>query len=59
MPKTQKKKAGKGVPRKAGNQHRQAKYADYRARSTCWCGSVFRSPPKKAAHSLEKHPQLN
>ena len=58
MAKRQKPKIGKGVPRKAGNEARKAKYAGYRRRSTCWCGSVFRSPEKKAVHEKEVHPLL-
>lgn len=58
MPKTTKTRPGKGVPRRSANKARQAKYGDYRARSTCWCGSVFRSPSKKAAHEATHSTQL-
>ena len=52
MPITEKPKAGKGVPRRAKNPNRKAKYARYLKRSTCACGLVFRSPSKMKEHAL-------
>ena len=56
MAKRQQSQARRGVPRRAANPSRKAKYADYRKRSTCWCGSVFRSPKKMNEHMLMSHP---
>ena len=48
--------AKRGIPRKSFRASKRAKHDRYTGRSTCFaCGTVFRSPKYKAAHSASGH----
>jgi hypothetical protein len=56
MPIRTKPKSTRGIPRRASNPSRKAKYARYRANSTCGlCGKLFATPAKKARHMIAEH----